>query len=152
MTAAVFLNFAVRSQQDNVARVQRFGVEFLFVLLWYGFFGFFFSFFVYLFLRNWSRGQILFSKYQHVYKCLTMLKPIRNMLHITSSVKVIFSSAIVDFRINAVKVAPWLMKFMVCSGAANQVLKLLAFLSSITYRKAPRTLFRPLILLPAGVY
>lgn len=29
MTAAVFLNFAVSFQQDNVARVERFGVEFL---------------------------------------------------------------------------------------------------------------------------
>lgn len=29
MTAAVFLNSAVRFQQDNVARVERFGVEFL---------------------------------------------------------------------------------------------------------------------------
>lgn len=29
MTAAVFLNFAVRFQQDNVARVELFGVEFL---------------------------------------------------------------------------------------------------------------------------
>lgn len=28
MTAAVFLNFAVSFQQDNVARVERFGVEF----------------------------------------------------------------------------------------------------------------------------
>lgn len=46
MTAAVFLNFAVSFQQNNVARVERFGVEFLFVLLCFYFSVFFFFVFL----------------------------------------------------------------------------------------------------------
>lgn len=52
MTAAVFLNFAVSFQQDNVARVERFGVEFLsFCFALFLFFCLFF-FCLFMFLRT----------------------------------------------------------------------------------------------------
>lgn len=54
MTAAVFLNFAVRFQQDNVARVQRFGLEFLSFCFALVFGGLFFCFVFFLSRTNYS--------------------------------------------------------------------------------------------------